>query len=143
MLGRKWGGGGRNIPKKQVCRIIEDRIEYHKGRLTPCRLRPPRLGTPRPMACASLKFDPRGCAAPLRGIEPEPIATRMGKVCFARASRLYRPRPQARPRGHGELLKLLRTVTSVTSQGLQAAVRRGPPEMKAGLRRFPPGRRKI
>ena len=27
------------------------------------------------------------------------------------ASRLYRPRPRARPRGHGELLKLLRVAS--------------------------------
>ena len=29
-----------------------------------------------------------------------------GLLFIARASRLYRPRPRARPRGHGELLKL-------------------------------------
>ena len=31
-----------------------------------------------------------------------------GLLFIARASRIYRPRPRARPRGHGELLKLLR-----------------------------------
>ena len=31
-----------------------------------------------------------------------------GLLFIARASRIYRPRPGARPKGHGELLKLLR-----------------------------------
>ena len=33
---------------------------------------------------------------------------------IARASGLYRPRPQAWPRGHGELLKLLQTASHTT-----------------------------
>ena len=61
-------------------------------------------------AWASVKFEqiplfyPRGCAAPLREIAAIATLERF----IARASRIYRPRPRARPRGHGELLKLLR-----------------------------------
>ena len=47
-------------------------------------------------------FYPRGCAVPLRGIAA--IAT---GLLLVRAEYI-RPRPRARPRGHGELLKLLR-----------------------------------
>ena len=44
-----------------------------------------------------------------------PIATLERFVVYCScdsASRLYRPRPRARPRGHGELLKLLRAATA-------------------------------
>ena len=40
--------------------------------------------------------------------EPRPLLHWKGLLFIARASKLYRSRPRARPRGHGELLKLLR-----------------------------------
>ena len=47
-------------------------------------------------------------AVRLRCGELRPSLHGKGLLFIARASRLYRPRPRARPRGHGELLKLLR-----------------------------------
>ena len=52
-------------------------------------------------------FYPRGCAAPLRGSTPIATLERFVVYCFIRADYI-RPRPRARPGGHGELLKLLR-----------------------------------
>ena len=40
--------------------------------------------------------------------ESQPSLHWKGLLFIARASRIYWPRPRARPRGHGELLKLLR-----------------------------------
>ena len=81
-------------------------------------------------------FCPRGCAAPLRGIAAIATLER-----FVRASRLYRPRPRARPRGHGELLKLLRkpaagikVLAARSGRAAQAAAS----ERRGGGRRGPP-----
>ena len=62
-------------------------------------------------------FYPRGCAAPLRGIAAIATLERFCCLLLVSSSELIiRPRPRARPRGHGELLKLLREPTSAKSQ---------------------------
>ena len=96
----------------------------------------PGVNNKSPCSQATRAAVPRQCAAPLRGIAPIATLKRLvvhcsceldkrnslsnsqrpslhwrGLVFIARASRLYRPRPRARPRGHGELLKLLRLST--------------------------------
>ena len=57
----------------------------------------------------------------LRSGESRPSLHWKGLLFIARASRIYRPRPRALPRGHGELLKLLR----VSTQALQVLLQLG------------------
>ena len=71
-------------------------------------------------------FYPRGCAAPLRGIAPIATLERFVVYCSSELIISARPPgagPRARPRGHGELLKLLRSVPPVPSVPVAMAQR--------------------